>query len=165
MGSRIESPGHRRPLAYLITFHTYGTWLHGDSRGSVDRDHRTPNTPPLPRSDSRRAAEVVRLKDEPVALSDSERGTADRCVREVCDYRGWTLHAVNVRTNHVHVVVSAATTPERVMNGLKSWMTRKIRQVNAVRVGTSLWTRHGSTRHLWDNRDLDGAIEYVRDRQ
>jgi hypothetical protein len=27
------------PLAYLITFRCYGTWLHGDSRGSVDRFH------------------------------------------------------------------------------------------------------------------------------
>lgn len=27
------------PLAYLITFRTYGTWLHGDERGSVDKNH------------------------------------------------------------------------------------------------------------------------------
>ena len=27
------------PLAYLITFNTYGTWLHGDRRGSVDSNH------------------------------------------------------------------------------------------------------------------------------
>ena len=27
------------PLAYLITFRSYGTWLHGDKRGSVDRFH------------------------------------------------------------------------------------------------------------------------------
>ncbi len=25
------------PLAYLITFRSYGTWLHGDERGSVNR--------------------------------------------------------------------------------------------------------------------------------
>jgi hypothetical protein len=25
------------PLAYLITFRCYGTWLHGDKRGSIDR--------------------------------------------------------------------------------------------------------------------------------
>jgi hypothetical protein len=25
------------PLAYFITFRAYGTWLHGDKRGSVDR--------------------------------------------------------------------------------------------------------------------------------
>jgi hypothetical protein len=25
------------PLAYFISFRTYGTWLHGDERGSVNR--------------------------------------------------------------------------------------------------------------------------------
>jgi len=25
------------PLAFLITFRTYGSWLHGDMRGSIDR--------------------------------------------------------------------------------------------------------------------------------
>jgi hypothetical protein len=25
------------PLAYLITLRTFGTWLHGDERGSVSR--------------------------------------------------------------------------------------------------------------------------------
>ena len=25
------------PLAYLITFRCYGTWVHGDERGSMDR--------------------------------------------------------------------------------------------------------------------------------
>jgi len=33
------------PLAYLITFTTYGTWLHGDPRGSVDREHNVWGTP------------------------------------------------------------------------------------------------------------------------
>ena len=27
------------PLAYFISFRTYGTWLHGDERGSIDRFH------------------------------------------------------------------------------------------------------------------------------
>ncbi|MDQ3490280.1 MAG: hypothetical protein M3449_04330 [Acidobacteriota bacterium] len=27
------------PLAFLTTFRTYGTWLHGDKRGSIDRFH------------------------------------------------------------------------------------------------------------------------------
>jgi hypothetical protein len=33
------------PLAYLITFNTYGSWLHGDRRGSVDRFHNRYGTP------------------------------------------------------------------------------------------------------------------------
>jgi hypothetical protein len=36
------------PLAYLITFRGYGTWLHGDVRGAVDRFHNRFGTPRLP---------------------------------------------------------------------------------------------------------------------
>lgn len=42
--------GNEGPLAYLITFRTYGTWLHGDDRYSMDRHekniYRTPNVLP-----------------------------------------------------------------------------------------------------------------------
>jgi hypothetical protein len=31
---------------YFLTFHTYGTWLHGDERGSIDRKgYNIPGTP------------------------------------------------------------------------------------------------------------------------
>jgi hypothetical protein len=33
------------PLAYLITFRCYGTWLHGDERGSIDRFHNRYKSP------------------------------------------------------------------------------------------------------------------------
>ncbi|MBX3388092.1 MAG: hypothetical protein KF691_01410 [Phycisphaeraceae bacterium] len=30
---------------YLLTWHTYGTWLHGDDRGSVNKIQNVPGTP------------------------------------------------------------------------------------------------------------------------
>jgi hypothetical protein len=42
------------PVGYLITFRSYGTWLHGDRRGSVDRLHRIYGTPRLPPNNQRR---------------------------------------------------------------------------------------------------------------
>ena len=33
------------PLAYLITFRSYGTWLHGDERSSIDRFHNRYKSP------------------------------------------------------------------------------------------------------------------------
>src|SRR5688572_30293307 len=39
------------PFGYHITFRAYGTWLHGDSRGSVDRFHNRFGTPRLPRNE------------------------------------------------------------------------------------------------------------------
>ena len=37
MTSNTEWDDNDFPLAYLITIRTFGTWLHGDERGSVDR--------------------------------------------------------------------------------------------------------------------------------
>jgi hypothetical protein len=44
------------PLAYFITFTTYGAWLHGRKPGSVDRDHNAPGTPFLPADPEQEAA-------------------------------------------------------------------------------------------------------------
>ncbi len=33
------------PLAYFMSFRTYGTWLHGDKRGSTDRFHNQYGAP------------------------------------------------------------------------------------------------------------------------
>ncbi len=33
------------PLAFLITFRCYGTWLHGDQSGSIDRFHNRYKSP------------------------------------------------------------------------------------------------------------------------
>lgn len=38
------------PVAYFISFRTYGTWLHGDKRGSMDRI--SANVPGAPMSEA-----------------------------------------------------------------------------------------------------------------
>lgn len=67
----------------------------------------------------------------------------------------------NVRTNHVHVVASAPETPERVMNTLKSWSTRRMVEAGVLPPGTKAWVRHGSTRYLWKPDQLEAACHYV----
>ncbi len=154
-----------RPLAYLITYHTFGTWLHGDERSSVDRHRNEFETPRLPPSVARHEAEERLRGAPPVELSPEERALVNAAIVGVCVHNTWTLHALNVRTNHVHVVVATDGAPDRAMNAFKSWSTRKVRETFANRRESRLWTRHGSTRWLWDRNDLDGAVVYVRDRQ
>ena len=36
----IDFQDRSSPIGYLVTFRCYGTWLHGDERGSFDRHHR-----------------------------------------------------------------------------------------------------------------------------
>ena len=94
------------PLGYLITFRCYGTWLHGDDRGSIDRLHNRYKAPYLPRSDRRRELNTGTLKSDLDTLNAKQRQSVDSAIREVCAHRKWFLHALNVRTNHVHIVVS-----------------------------------------------------------
>jgi REP element-mobilizing transposase RayT len=150
------------PLAYLITFRCYGTWLHGDERGSIDRFHNRYKTPYLPHSDRRRELNTGKLKSSPDTLNVEQRQSVDSAIREVCAHRSWFLHALNVRTNHVHVVVSiGADKPERALNAFKAYGTRRMRSCGNWQESHSPWADKGSKRHLWNERSLALAIDYV----
>src|SRR5258707_3772033 len=89
------------PLGYLITFRAYGTWLHGDERGSVDRFHRTYGTPMLPASVQKANYERRLRKQRPEHLGTRKRPSIESGIRETCTIRNWLLCAFNIRTNHV----------------------------------------------------------------
>lgn len=85
----------RAESTYLITFSCYGAHLHGDDRGSVDR------------------------QDAP------RRHTVLGATRQTCEYRGWMLLAAHVRTTHVHVVIAALERPEKIMSDLKRYAAER----------------------------------------
>ncbi len=65
------------PLAYLITFRTYGTWLHGDIRGSVDRFTNTYGTPRVEHKPARKDFEKTLLNRHPVILNATMRRSVE----------------------------------------------------------------------------------------
>jgi REP element-mobilizing transposase RayT len=149
-----------RLLAYFLTWTTYGTWLRGDARGwaEIGEDGVTRYAEPDP---ERVAADRGRLKHEPIVLSPDMRQVIDQAIRDGCDHRGWRLHAVNVRSNHVHAVVSANREIDRVLADLKAWGTRRLREQGFVAAEARIWTRHGSTRFLNSPASLAAAMDYV----
>lgn len=148
-------------LAYLITVHTYGTWLHGRAEGSVDKEHNKLGTPPLDSDPEREAREFHELKCLPIKLDAERRFIVADTIREVCAYRGWDLRAEQVRTTHFHAVVSAEHTPERVMTDLKAYTTRRMRESGILDQDIEPWSFHGSTRYMNTENSLVGAIRYV----
>lgn len=116
-------------LAYFLTFSTYGTWLHGDKRGSVDRDRNVPGTPFVPDDPSRRDWERRQLRDSPYWLDELRRSEVVTCVQKLADRKSWRLWAVHVRSNHVHVIVTAPGPPERVMNDIKTAASRQLNKL------------------------------------
>jgi REP element-mobilizing transposase RayT len=153
------------PLAYLITFRCYGTWLHGDDRGSTDRYRNAYGTPHIAPSRPWLAARLRTLKRPPVRLDAPRRRAVDAAIRETCDIRAWDLAAVNVRTNHAHAVVSARRDPEGVLSALKANATRSMRATGCWDSEHGPWSHGGSTRYLWTRRDVERAVVYVVDGQ
>jgi hypothetical protein len=108
------------PFAYLITFRCYATHLPGDPRGFVTRAYNLPQScqrSPHPGLHAFSRAALVR---PPQSLGPAERERVDAAIRDKCTQARWTLHAINVRTNHVHVVVSGRDAAERMMTAFKA---------------------------------------------
>jgi REP element-mobilizing transposase RayT len=153
------------PVGYLITFRAYGTWLHGDNRGSVDRNHRRYGTPVLPPSPRRKQLERRLLKQPPVRFDRRRRAEIDLAIRETCTIRRWKLWAVSVRTNHVHTVVTEPCDPQTVLSALKSNATRSMRETGCWRSDLRPWAHRGSKKYLWTEEELASAIAYVVEEQ
>ena len=153
---------HDIPRAYLITFRGYGTWLHGDKRGSVDRYHNRFGSPRLMPSERRRQLNLRRLKHKPVRFAEKLRATVEEAIKETCRIRHWDLWVVNARSNHIHSVVSAPCKPEPVLNAFKANATRKLREAGHCRNPESPWAERGSKRYLWTEQDVIDAVVYVQ---
>jgi hypothetical protein len=61
------------PLAFLITFRTYGSWLHGDERGSVNRFRKQYKSRRLPPEKKWLEKNSQRLNREVVVLNATQR--------------------------------------------------------------------------------------------
>ena len=149
------------PLSYLITIRCYGTWLHGDARGSVDRKQNVYGTPRIAPNPALERAESARRKHVPVTLDAGQRPFIEKAIREVCDHRQYLLRAINVRTNHVHTVVSAASKPEPIREAFKAYATRALRRAGLFSPTRTPWARRGSERYLWKPWHVERAIDYV----
>lgn len=149
-------------LAFFITFRCYGTWFHGDDRGSVDRKLANryggvkiqPNTRLV-------HAELSQTKQPPFILGVEERKTVEQAIRELSADRGYSLLAMSVRTNHVHLVAGNSGKVERLMDSFKAYATKALRLSGLIGQDYKPWSRHGSTRYLWTEKHIKSAVNYV----
>jgi len=147
-------------VGVFITWTTYGTWLPGDARGWRKKRHG--NQPPDPEL----AAECrKKMKFNPVLLSVQDRATVELACREHCDHRNWLLHAVNARSNHVHVVVLANAKPKTIRDQLKANSTTHLRRQPIPLICERTWTKGGDCEVLFNDESLHNAIEYTLNSQ
>lgn len=152
------------PVAYFITFSTYGTWLHGDERGSVDRDNNIVGELLITGDHALRRQRAAQMIGSEYRLEAVERETVLGAIQQHAAFRGWPLLAAHVRTNHVHLVVVGDTKPERMMTEFKAYASRALNRLNAS-TQPKYWTRHGSTRWLNTEESVRHAIEYTTTEQ
>lgn len=169
MKSRPNEPPMPDPLGFFLTWSTYGTWLPGDERGWIWHDHGEQRPDPIRKLE----AEAVMTEDA-CRLDQDERRIVEATIKQHCAIRGWNLHFVNCRSNHLHVVVSANEHPDMIRKQLKAWCSRKLKghQQNRFRsdglsrpVREKWWAERGSGRYLTSEASLEAAIIYVRDCQ
>ena len=71
------------PFGFLITFRSYGTWLHGKA-GSVDRFHNRYATPTLAANRKREDYNRRLLQQRPVSLVARQRAAILDSIKETC---------------------------------------------------------------------------------
>lgn len=159
------------PIAYFLTWPTYGTWLPGDERGWVEYQRGWQFPDP-----ARQIKAKAFMREDACLLDARQRQLVQSTIADHCRIRNWTLHAVNCRSNHLHVVLTADVHPDQVREQLKAWCTRKLKELEQSRNtnpthqrGRSArqhwWAERGSKRYINSTEGLEAAIIYVHDCQ
>jgi REP element-mobilizing transposase RayT len=99
----------------------------------------------------------------PYFLDARRREMVLEAVRDVFVRRGWRLYSAHVRTAQVHAIVEAGVRPEKVTDNFKAYASRQWKQLEMDKPDRERWSRHGSTRWLWNGRDVLEAVRYVVD--
>ena len=153
-------------LAFFITWTCYGTFLPGDRRWWTKWHHGEQRPQPLLEDWCQ-----MQMLETPCFLDPTQREIVNTVVQDHCKIRNWTLHAVNCRSNHCHVVVTAAEyNGELVRDQFKSWGKRRLKEDQGKRFANEeirehWWTRKGSVRKLFDDESIDAAVIYTMEAQ
>ncbi|WP_442507641.1 transposase [Novipirellula sp. SH528] len=148
------------PIAFFITWPTYGTWLPGNQRGWIEYRHGWQ----LPNRNLEQMCET-RMTEKQCLLTFSQRQIVSAQVAETCEFRRWTLHAVDCRSNHAHIVISAANTePKKIRKDIKAWCTRRLKE-NSLSTRENWWAERGSIRYVLNYESLATVVEYVTEAQ
>ena len=79
------------PIAFFLTWTTYGTWLPGDERG-WNRKHDGKIQEPNPELE---AAARKAMTESEFYLDESHRTIVKATIEQHCHIRGWHLHVAN----------------------------------------------------------------------
>jgi hypothetical protein len=111
------------------------------------------------------------MSGDGVYLTDVERALVDATIVDECRTQRWDLHARNVRTNHVHLVVSAARPGTFIRTRLKALAAKVLSDeagllmVHGSNGRKRWWTEKGNIVAVEDGKALERITVYVRELQ
>ena len=101
------------------------------------------------------------MKSPPYSLDARRRSVVLAAICRHVGLSSWPLYAAHVRTTHVHIVLASTVSPEQVMNELKAYSTRALKEAEPADDTGKRWTRHGSTRWLNTDEAIRNAVQYA----
>lgn len=137
---------------YLFTFHAYRSWMPDRSAGYVRRGEGVMKPDP---EIAKRYAD--RATAPPATFTPQVQAAILAELRDGAPRQDYRVHAVAVDPTHVHVVVSWADThdPVRVRSGIKSSITRRLKQDCGGRPWLS---KHGSRKRVKAKKHFDHLV-------
>ena len=174
---------------WLLTTTFYGNWLPGDPRGFVSRvrdirpgergcvsarsddlsnparhEHDVPGTPYDEDLPGLHRAAREQLRSAPIRIGPEHASVLLEQFQETARCRGWTLLAVAIMSNHVHLVVGVMgdPSPTKVLGDIKAYGSRALNRRWGKPPSETWWTYDGSKRKLKNEETLLNAINYVR---
>jgi REP element-mobilizing transposase RayT len=149
------------PLAYHITFGTYGTRLHGSDRPTVDRSQNKFGEPIIGKDAEWETIERSLLRFPPRVLTAEQRIFVERTIPDICIRGGWEFVATAAARDHVHNVIRASVEGLDVRKWLKRWISQAMTKRWPLMQDQVWWAECGSVKWIWEQDYLDRAVDYV----
>ena len=135
----------------------------GKSTDGKGHRQNAPGSPPEADHPGLAAAARAALKGPPVWLRREHATQLVEQFRQTAGHRGWTIVALAVLANHVHLVVGVEgdPDPDDFLRDFKCYGTRRLTRVFGEPASETWWTQGGSTRLLPDGEAVEAAVAYV----
>ncbi len=174
-----------RVRGFHFIFTCYGFWLPNDPRGSwsdvirrfdllvAGRATKTHSTRSLAAETHDQAARLAAkrlLKYPPVRLDGIGAREAGHGVSDAAQDRGYTIHAMAILPDHVHLVTAWHARPiDQIAAHIKSCMTRRMNVAGCHPLAAfakgkrtpSPWARNYWCPFIWDDEHMRIVIRYV----
>ena len=153
---------HNTPWAYFLTFRTYGTFLHGDARESVDKNHNIYGSRKIPFKPHLQNAMKTLCGESEFILSSEMRKIILASFQKTTVHFNWRLIAAHVRSNHAHLVIQSNIDKEKTMTKLKAYATQALKaEFPALCKRQKFWSTHGSTKLIWSEEQVFPVMHYI----